>query len=120
MSDKTKPPKPAYTVEISVGGCEWERVAAELLRAAEHVVEHGPDCRSVWGGAGTHGHVHITRRDVTPEQYNAELSAWFESTKSAKAECFDDCPPGHCACHDGEARTVNRTHTADAAGEGDA
>lgn len=37
--------------------------------------------------------------------------------KREVAECFDNCPPGHCACHDGDARTVNRTHTAGAAGE---
>lgn len=43
-----------------------------------------------------------------------------DEQRAAKAQvtlCLSDCPPGHCACHDGDARTVKRTHTADAAGE---
>lgn len=118
MGERNKPPLPTFTVEISVGGCQWDVVMRRIAEAVEHVRKHGPECRSVWGGAGTHGHVHITRREVTLTQYNAELSAWFESTKARDSECFDDCPPGHCACHDGDARTVNRTHSADAAREG--
>lgn len=77
-----KPPQPAFTVEISVGGCEWERVAHVLAEAVERM--SGPEYRIVWGGAGTHGHVHITTRDVTPEQYNRELSEWVHATRNTQ------------------------------------
>lgn len=75
-------PKPTFTVEISVGGCEWERVAEELIRAAEHVRECGTACNRVWGGAGTHGHVHIVQRDVTEAQYSEELDSWWQAQKT--------------------------------------
>lgn len=81
---ENKPPQPAFTVEISVGACDWERLAVELVRAAEHVQEHGQHCNRVWGGAGTHGHVHITTRDVTPEQYNRELSEWLHAPRNTQ------------------------------------
>ena len=76
------PPKPTFTVEITVGGCDWGTVMSRFVEAANHVQAHGPQCTSVWGGAGTHGHVHIERRDVTAETYEAELSAWWLAKKA--------------------------------------
>jgi len=75
-SETTPPPKPTFTVEISVGSCDWERLVDELQRAADHVRECGPACKRVWGGAGAHGHVRIEQRDVTREQYERELMEW--------------------------------------------
>lgn len=70
------PPKPAYTVEISVGTCYWRLMIQELRRAVDHIEEHGEFSRCVWGGGGSHGHVHVWVRDVTEEAYMAELAAW--------------------------------------------
>ena len=75
------PPKPAFTLEISILACDWDRIVQELERSVRHVVERGPECVRFWGGAGTHGHVHVERRDVTQEQYNAELQEWFTATR---------------------------------------
>jgi len=79
----SNPPKPAFTVTLSVGGCDWDTLVRRLVEEAEHIRMHGPECRSVWGGAGTHGHVQIDRRDVTSESYEAELQTWFLTQKDA-------------------------------------
>ncbi len=81
---KKSPPMPAFTVEISVGGCDWQTVLRRIEETVSHVREHGPECRSVWGGAGTHGHVHIVQRSVTREQYEAELSQWLQEQKTTQ------------------------------------
>lgn len=80
-----KPPKPAYTVEISVGACDWSRMIQELRRAVDHIEDHGEKCRSVWGGGGSHGHVHIEVRDVTEEAYKAELAEWWHDARRGAA-----------------------------------
>lgn len=79
----SKPPLPAFTVEISVGACDWDTLTHRLVEAAEHVRECGPSCKLVWGGGGTHGHVRMAQRDVTEAQYEAELKQWFDSERAA-------------------------------------
>lgn len=41
------------------------------------------------------------------EGFNVPQSA-IDELRSEAAGCYDDCPPGHCACDDGYARTVKR------------
>ena len=75
-SETTPPPKPTFTVEISVGSCDWERLVDELQRAARYVQRHGTACKRVWAVRGAHGHVRIEQRDVTREQYEREMMVW--------------------------------------------
>lgn len=82
MSEATirpAPPMPAFTVTLSVGACEWDRLMDRMEEEVRHIREHGPDCKACWGGAGTHGHVTIQRRDITQEDYDAELAVWFNT-----------------------------------------
>lgn len=75
---KDPPPRPTFEVVLNVAGCDWPTVARRLVEEAKHVAEHGPTCRSCWGGAGTNGHAEVTHRpDVTEDAYKADLIAWW-------------------------------------------
>ena len=79
------PPKPTYELTISIGACDWDDLTRRLTEEANRIAQHGPACKAVWGGAGTHGHVEIVHRpDVTRESYDAELHAWWESGKRSE------------------------------------
>lgn len=76
------PPLPTYTLTLSIGACHWDTLARRLREEADHIAEHGPECRACWGGAGTHGHVQIEHRpEVTEDAYNAALQAWWERSR---------------------------------------
>jgi hypothetical protein len=93
MSETEKrdsPPKPTFEVVLTLGGCHWPTVARRLVEEALHVAEHGPGCRSCWGGAGTSGHIEITHRpDVTEEAYNADLQAWWLRSRQKDTTRYD-------------------------------
>lgn len=80
------PPMPTFTLTLKIGACDWEDLAPRLRAEAEHIAEHGPECRSVWGGAGTHGSVEIIHRpEVTRESYEKELHDWWMASRAEKA-----------------------------------
>jgi hypothetical protein len=80
--EPTSPPPPLSPIELRISiGAETKNDVIHLLENrirewwSEEIVE------SHWGGAGTHGHIEIEYRDVTPEQYRAELAEWCEAKK---------------------------------------
>lgn len=83
-----KPPQAIIRVVIDIGGETWPDIMHRLqglINDAER--EGGGEIQTrLWGGAGTHGHVEVTKRDdgCTPEQYEAELEAWFQERKTEK------------------------------------
>ncbi len=81
----SKPPRPTYTLTISICACDWERLIEQLREKVDHVADHGPICDSCWGGAGTHGHVRIEHHaDVTPESYEKALHEWWMALRAEK------------------------------------
>ena len=80
-----KPPRHAYELTLRIGGETWEDVLRMLENKAHHIRQHGPECDSTWGGAGTSGYVHIQTRDVTPEKYREELEAWMQRRREGEA-----------------------------------
>ena len=80
------PPKPTYELTLTIGACEWDDLARRLVEEAAHIAEHGPACKSCWGGAGTHGHVIIAHRpEVTREAYEAELHEWWMAQRKGRS-----------------------------------
>lgn len=86
MSDGDMPPYPTYTVEISIGACDWERLV-EVLDDTVRRVKNGTVKNTIWGGAGTHGHARVVhRQEVTDASYKAALSDWRDSTQADSAK----------------------------------
>lgn len=80
----SKPPMPTFTLTLTIGACEWDCLVQRLEEETRHIAEHGPECRAVWGGAGTHGQVEIDRRpEVTREAYEKALHEWWLAEKAA-------------------------------------
>jgi hypothetical protein len=69
-------PPHAYEVTIRIGGDDWEYVERALAEISTHLPDHGPDCNMCSGGAGGSHSVSVVTRDVTPEQFRAELEKW--------------------------------------------
>ena len=84
-----RPPLPTFELVLSIGACDWTDLVHRLREEAEHIAKHGPACRAVWGGAGTHGHVEITHRpEVTRESYEKELHEWWVKSRADGAKPF--------------------------------
>lgn len=83
--DALKPPKSPFEVTVTICAettrdLYW-RLRNELIEWSEDRVP----VWHIWGGAGTHGEVKVEVRDITPEQYRAELQEWFEASRKARA-----------------------------------
>lgn len=79
-------PQHAFEVRINIGGETWDYVVRTLDELAEHVAGHGPDCNMCSGGAGGSHSVTITTRDVSVEQFRAELEEWRKNLPVKAAE----------------------------------
>ncbi len=85
---EVSPPRPqrCYTLSIEIGGDTWDDVIGQLRHLAEHIEDHGPECKSV-GGSPSSGHVlTITHRpEQTHEKYIAELDAYIAARDKENA-----------------------------------
>lgn len=79
--ERERPPEPPFRLVIDMNADTWPDMVRRLTRLVEHIEEHGPECREVSGGGGGSHYVNIVRRDVSVEQYHAELEAWFTREK---------------------------------------
>lgn len=70
------PPKHAFELSIKIGASTWEFALSALREIARHVEGCGPECGMVSGGWDGCYSVDIQKRDVTPEAYREELTAW--------------------------------------------
>lgn len=82
----SRPPRSPVEFRLSVGAESRERLALLLEEFAERI-RHGADHyhpitpRSLWGGAGSHGHHELdVDESITPDDYKDALRAW-ESTQ---------------------------------------
>lgn len=80
MSDT---PNRCYTIDVSVGGDTWDDAVRELLRVAEHVEQHGPECNETSGGPVAGSHVTIAHRpEMTHDAYFEAIERWREARAS--------------------------------------
>ncbi len=70
-------PKHTFDLTLHISACDWDTLVRRMRDEVEHIADHGPECKSLWGGAGTCGHVEIVHRpEVTEESFRAELETW--------------------------------------------
>lgn len=72
-----KPPVSCVEIRMSIGA-ESDEIAIRQMQDYLYEWMDGGPRASCWGGAGSHGSIDVSRRDVTPEQYREELAAWME------------------------------------------
>lgn len=81
-----KPPRRRFTLEIQVGGDEWNDVVMALRFLLPHIEEHGPACTSVSGGSsGSHVVTVIEDKEMTREKYTVALAEYVEGLKEPKS-----------------------------------
>lgn len=84
MSDA---PKHTYEVTLNVGGPDWERVAREIERLADHVRKHGPVCNLAGGGGGVGYYVVVEHYpDVTEDSHAKALVEWLERQRAERRD----------------------------------
>ena len=80
--ESTVPAHP-FEVRINIGGDDWDYVLRTMERLAEHLREHGPECGMCSGGAGGSHSVSIAKRNISVEEFHAELQAWHSKLRAA-------------------------------------
>lgn len=80
--DNDPPPRHPFELVIRASGFTWAECLANASEMRDHVASHGPTCSLVGGS----GYVSVERREVTRDAYEAELSAWLERRRVARAE----------------------------------
>lgn len=83
---RIEPPKAPYEVTLQVGAETFELLCSRVYDEALRWESQGFVRKGMWGGAGTHGHVEVEQREVTPEQYRRELQDWHTSYKEARRD----------------------------------
>ncbi|UWZ84626.1 hypothetical protein [Occallatibacter riparius] len=84
--EEEKPPVHPVEVRISIGGDNFEyvqRVLSELDREA--FLRDADSFRMCSGGAGGSYSVTTVTRDISAEDFRAELAAWFERRRAGGA-----------------------------------
>lgn len=76
------PPRSPIEVTITIGAETPRDLYWRLRNELGEWSETEPPRWHIWGGAGTHGEVKVELRNITPEQYRAELQKWFEERKT--------------------------------------
>lgn len=71
------PPRRPVELAIHIGGDDWAETLSELQRLADYAKAHGPDCHHTRGGERSSGQIRVETRDVSPEDYRAELDSWW-------------------------------------------
>lgn len=80
MADDPAPPVPPIAVRISIGADDWGYVQRRLREIADEADGRVQGNFQMYGGGGGGSYsVHTTLRDVSIEQYHAELEAWRQS-----------------------------------------
>lgn len=84
----TEAPQHAFELRLSVGGETWELTLKEMQRLVDEVYARGPLAGLQSGGGGTAANLLVATRDVSPEQYRAELDEWFQGRQRARREAI--------------------------------
>lgn len=72
------PPVSPITVRIEINAETWEYVVRRLAMLADEAEDRDPSSFGMYGGgAGGAYHAITSTRDVSAEQYRAELDAWL-------------------------------------------
>jgi hypothetical protein len=80
QQEKIAPPLHPFDLRIHIGGEDWEYVRRSLRELLDHVEERdAADAGIISGGAGGCFSLHVTRREISVEDYQAELQAWWEA-----------------------------------------
>lgn len=75
-------PRNRFRLVVRVEAETWDLAVNELGWVAEHVAEHGPECKSVTGGGNRSHIVDVSELpEVTPERHAADLIAWRKVRK---------------------------------------
>lgn len=82
---------------FEVGGIVGTARLVDCVRESESRWFHGP-----------YGFVLADAKPCAFLPMRGQIGFFKVDVKVDVPECYDDCPPGHCQCHDGEARTVMR------------
>ena len=91
MNDNLKPPVARYRLEIVITGNTIDELVHELrVQANDFDYESfaGRTIRSIYGGRH---HLIVTEPnpDMTPEQYDTDLSAWAKARRFVRSEGED-------------------------------
>lgn len=77
-------PHAPYEVRVSISAETWPAAMRALGDIAMHAEEHGPECSRMGGGGGASESVTVTRRNVAPEQYRAEVDEWLRRRRAGR------------------------------------
>lgn len=81
MTDETKPPQHAFEVTIRIGGNDWDYVLRTMDELAYHLKDHGSECGISSGGWNGSHSVDIAKREISPDEYRAELAEWMDNAR---------------------------------------
>jgi hypothetical protein len=73
-------PKRRFELEIIVSGDSWDDVIFNLKDLVPHVIDHGPECRSISGSPSSSHCVTVTERpDMTHEKYFEQIDEYLNN-----------------------------------------
>lgn len=77
-------PHRAFELDIHIGANDWDCVLAELRYLADHIEQHGPECKSVSGSSSSGHTVTVVHRpEMTGPRYFADLDAYLRDKDAA-------------------------------------
>jgi hypothetical protein len=85
MMTKPERPRRCYELTINIGGDTWQDVLNQLGWVEQHIVEHGPKCKSISGTHMSYHQVDIEHNPrMTHQQFMIELHEFLEVTGKEK------------------------------------